>query len=88
VFSASLSWPGDWALRSGSCPGSRPSASSDHAWRDPEEDLHLAQRLGKHSDGWHYDLLFVVMCLVIATAGGGRYALWGGLPLRPELRRA
>jgi putative oxidoreductase len=22
--------------------------------------------------GWHYDLLFVAMCLVIATTGGGR----------------
>ena len=32
---------------------------------------------GKHSDGWHYDLLFVVMCLVIATTGGGRYVVWG-----------
>ena len=31
---------------------------------------------GKHSDGWHYDLLFVTMCLVIATTGGGRYALF------------
>ena len=30
---------------------------------------------GKHSDGWHYDLLFVVMGLVIATTGGGRYVL-------------
>jgi putative oxidoreductase len=30
---------------------------------------------GKHSDGWHYDLLFVSMCLVIATTGGGRYVL-------------
>ena len=30
---------------------------------------------GKHNDGWHYDLLFVVMCLVIATTGGGRYVL-------------
>ncbi|MBA3761432.1 MAG: DoxX family protein [Gemmatimonadales bacterium] len=30
---------------------------------------------GKHGDGWHYDLLFVVMCLVIATTGGGRYVL-------------
>jgi putative oxidoreductase len=27
---------------------------------------------GKSSDGWHYDLLFVAMCLVIATTGGGR----------------
>lgn len=30
---------------------------------------------GKHSDGWHYDLLFVAMCLVIATTDGGRYVL-------------
>ena len=31
---------------------------------------------GKHgTDGWHYDLLFVGMCLVIATTGGGRYVL-------------
>jgi putative oxidoreductase len=30
---------------------------------------------GEHSDGWHYDLLFIVMCLVIATTGGGRYVL-------------
>ena len=32
---------------------------------------------GEHSDGWHYDLLLVVMCLVIATTGGGRYVLEG-----------
>ena len=32
---------------------------------------------GKHGDGWHYDLLFVAMCLVIATTGGGRYVLVG-----------
>lgn len=31
---------------------------------------------GKSSDGWHYDLLFVVMCLVIATTGGGRFVLF------------
>jgi putative oxidoreductase len=31
---------------------------------------------GKHSDGWHYDLLFIAMCLVIATSGGGRYVLF------------
>ena len=30
---------------------------------------------GKHSDGWHYDLLFVAMGLVIATNDGGRYVL-------------
>jgi putative oxidoreductase len=30
---------------------------------------------GKSTDGWHYDLLFVAMCLVIATTGGGRYVL-------------
>jgi putative oxidoreductase len=31
---------------------------------------------GKSSDGWHYDLLFIAMCLVIATTGGGRYTLF------------
>ncbi|HEY3011274.1 MAG TPA: DoxX family protein [Gemmatimonadales bacterium] len=30
---------------------------------------------GKSSDGWHYDLLFITMCLVIATTGGGRFVL-------------
>ena len=30
---------------------------------------------GKGNDGWHYDLLFVAMCLLIATTGGGRYVL-------------
>ena len=30
---------------------------------------------GKSSDGWHYDLLFIAMCLVVATTGGGRYTL-------------
>ncbi|HEY8256999.1 MAG TPA: DoxX family protein [Gemmatimonadales bacterium] len=31
---------------------------------------------GKHgTDGWHYDLLFVTMCLVVATTGGGRFVL-------------
>jgi putative oxidoreductase len=30
---------------------------------------------GKSTDGWHYDLLFIAMCLVIATTGGGRYTL-------------
>jgi putative oxidoreductase len=31
---------------------------------------------GKHgTDGWHYDLMLVLMCLVIATTGGGSYAL-------------
>jgi putative oxidoreductase len=32
---------------------------------------------GKHDDGWHYDLLFVVMCLVIITTDGGRWVLLG-----------
>ena len=31
---------------------------------------------GKHgTDGWHYDLMLAVMCLVIATTGGGRFVL-------------
>jgi putative oxidoreductase len=32
---------------------------------------------GKHgTDGWHYDLMLVLMNLVIITTGGGRYVLW------------
>jgi putative oxidoreductase len=31
---------------------------------------------GKSNGGWHYDLLFIAMCLVIATTGGGRYVLF------------
>lgn len=32
---------------------------------------------GKHgSDGWHYDLMLVVMNLVIIVTNGGRYVLW------------
>jgi putative oxidoreductase len=31
---------------------------------------------GKHSDGWHYDLMLVTMCLVIATTGGGRWVIF------------
>ncbi len=32
---------------------------------------------GKHgSDGWHYDLMLVVMNLVIITTNGGAYVLW------------
>jgi putative oxidoreductase len=31
---------------------------------------------GKHgTDGWHYDLMLTLMCLVTATTGGGRYVL-------------
>jgi putative oxidoreductase len=31
---------------------------------------------GEHgTDGWHYEMLLVVMCLVIATTGGGRFVL-------------
>jgi putative oxidoreductase len=31
---------------------------------------------GKHgTDGWHYDLMLVLMCLVIATTAGGRFVL-------------
>jgi putative oxidoreductase len=32
---------------------------------------------GKHgTDGWHYELLFIVMNLVIVTTGGGRFVLF------------
>jgi putative oxidoreductase len=32
---------------------------------------------GKHgTDGWHYDLMLVVMNLVIIATNGGKYVLW------------
>jgi putative oxidoreductase len=32
---------------------------------------------GKHgADGWHYDLMLVVMNLVIIVTNGGKYTLW------------
>jgi putative oxidoreductase len=32
---------------------------------------------GKHgTDGWHYDLMLVVMNLAIITTNGGRFVLW------------
>jgi putative oxidoreductase len=32
---------------------------------------------GKHgTDGWHYDLMLVVMNLVIIVTSGGKYVLW------------
>src|SRR3954469_1949783 len=30
---------------------------------------------GKHSDGWHYDLMLILMNLVIAFTNGGAYVL-------------
>ncbi len=30
---------------------------------------------GDKTYGWHYDLMFFVMCLVIAVTGGGRFVL-------------
>jgi len=30
---------------------------------------------GDKASGWHYDLMFVVMCLVILFTDGGRYVL-------------
>lgn len=32
---------------------------------------------GKGSQGWHYDLIFVAMNLVVIATGGGRWVLWG-----------
>ena len=31
---------------------------------------------GEKASGWHYDLMLVLMNLVIACTGGGRYVLW------------
>jgi putative oxidoreductase len=30
---------------------------------------------GEKASGWHYDLMFVIMCLVILFTDGGRYVL-------------
>jgi putative oxidoreductase len=31
---------------------------------------------GEKTYGWHYDLMLLVMCLVIAVTGGGRFVLF------------
>jgi len=31
---------------------------------------------GKDNQGWHYDLMLVVMNVVIITTNGGKYVLW------------
>ena len=31
---------------------------------------------GEKASGWHYDLMLVLMSLVIACTGGGKYVLW------------
>jgi putative oxidoreductase len=31
---------------------------------------------GKNASGWHYDLMFVIMNLVIIATAGGRWVLW------------
>lgn len=31
---------------------------------------------GEKSSGWHYDLMFILMLVVIACTDGGAYALW------------
>ncbi len=31
---------------------------------------------GEKASGWHYDLIFVVMSLVILFTDGGRWVLW------------
>lgn len=31
---------------------------------------------GEKSSGWHYDLMFILMNLVITCANGGAYVLW------------
>jgi putative oxidoreductase len=31
---------------------------------------------GEKNSGWHYDLMFIVMNLVIICTGGGRLVLW------------
>jgi putative oxidoreductase len=31
---------------------------------------------GERNSGWHYDLIFIVMNLVIIATNGGRFVLW------------
>lgn len=31
---------------------------------------------GEKSSGWHYDLMFIIMNLVIVATDGGRFVLW------------
>ena len=31
---------------------------------------------GEKSDGWHYDLMLVIMNLVVLCTNGGRFILW------------
>ena len=31
---------------------------------------------GEKASGWHYDLMFIVMCLVVIATGGGHWVLW------------
>jgi len=31
---------------------------------------------GEKNSGWHYDLMFLLMCLVIITTNGGSFVLW------------
>jgi len=31
---------------------------------------------GEKASGWHYDLIFIVISLVILFTGGGRWVLW------------
>ena len=31
---------------------------------------------GKDGYGWHYDLMFIVMCLVVIATDGGHWVLW------------
>lgn len=33
---------------------------------------------GKNGQGWHYDLIFVLMNLVIVFTNGGKYVIWSG----------
>lgn len=42
---------------------------------------------GEKSYGWHYDLLFVVMNLLIIFTDGGRYTLKNVMHLQPKWKR-
>jgi len=42
---------------------------------------------GGKSYGWHYDMLFLVMNLLIVFTDGGRYTLKNAVPLPPKWKR-
>ena len=60
-----------WSSHPACCLRSDP----DHVRRHSEKDFHLAGFWGENGSGWHYDLTFVLMNLVVAFTNSGSYLL-------------